>query len=412
MKSRSAAASFSYECCEERIIGAAKKQFLESLRRESTFARSDDALAAKFNMARHGKEVAELVRRELVNSYALVGTLALCQTYEKNNVEVFDIELINDEKGEEDDKEAKLLHSIPFNAQIKAMGAHHSSERVFAQLRDNIAIIELAQGQVAGELLPKLYSNLQTVTIDGDSLAFSHTHSEAQIGVEVWDLMKPTAPVYSNTTPGHLCDSLFFRGGREIWAHIFQETPAPMTNCVMFDLRSRDPVCTLNTPQRNSLFVNDHFVCVDDEDITGDTKYNLNVFDRRNLSTPLLSHQLHTYCIMDIAMTLDNSTVVTCAWDGTLITMDINSGEFKKKNLWAKLGQLQILPNGIIAVADVMSVLSFLDMTTLDILRAYEVDAVGIGNNCTFTINETKLGAGMANGNVGSFCVFDLTAEV
>lgn len=96
-------------------------------------------------------------------------------------------------------------------------------------------------------------------------------------------------------------------------------------------------------------------------------------------------------------MTLDNSTVVTCAWDGTLITMgtsesasdfmnqlvyqsrlnkrnpDINSGEFKKKNLWAKLGQLQILPNGIIAVADVMSVLSFLDMTTLDILRAYEV---------------------------------------
>jgi len=28
-------------------------------------------------MARHGKEVAELVRRELVNSYALVGTLAV-----------------------------------------------------------------------------------------------------------------------------------------------------------------------------------------------------------------------------------------------------------------------------------------------------------------------------------------------
>lgn len=145
-------------------------------------------------------------------------------------------------------------------------------------------------------------------------------------------------------------------------------------------------------------------------------------------------HQQHSYAVMDMAITSDGSRLVSCAWDGKLVSMgelstsslvftswlsfevvnlaDINTKEFKSVQLMAKLCRMQLLSDRIVVVTDVMSVVSFLDLETMQYLRAYEVTPMGVGNNGTFVINETKLGAGMANGCRGNFAVFDLAADL
>jgi hypothetical protein len=132
-----------------------------------------------------------------------------------------------------------------------------------------------------------------------------------------------------------------------------------------------------------------------------------------------------------------------CGADGRAAP-DIGTGESRSLNLSAKLGQMQLITDRIVAVTDVMSVVSFVDLDTMELLRAYEVPishapstrlrshylifitltiitvivavtqvtSNGCGNNCTFVINETKLGAGMGNGPVaGHFTVFDLALD-
>ena len=169
-----------------------------------------------------------------------------------------------------------------------------------------------------------------------------------------------------------------------------------------------------------------------------------------------MSHEQHTYLVTGVAMTSDNRKVVSCAWDGRLLVTgpapsptlpwprslhfahlaavgratDVASGETRSLNLHAKLGQMQLITDRVLAVADVMCAVSFVDLDTMEILRGYEVPAacgipriphhtalthdtrqvtpMGCGNNCTLEVNETKLAAGMANGSSGCLAVFDL----
>jgi hypothetical protein len=116
-----------------------------------------------------------------------------------------------------------------------------------------------------------------------------------------------------------------------------------------------------------------------------------------------VSHEQHTYLVTDVAMTSDNRKVVSCAWDGRLLVTglasppshlllvfvtlltpqrsrscwrggsDVASGETKSLNLHAKLGQMQLITDRVLAVADVMCAVSFVDLDTMEFLRGYEV---------------------------------------
>lgn len=52
---------------------------------------------------------------------------------------------------------------------------------------------------------------------------------------------------------------------------------------------------------------------------------------------------------------------------------DVASGETKSLNLHAKLGQMQLITDRVLAVADVMCAVSFVDLDTMEFLRGYEV---------------------------------------
>ncbi|ELR17369.1 uncharacterized protein ACA1_061070 [Acanthamoeba castellanii str. Neff] len=397
------ASVFPSERCEEVSVCAAKAAFTESLLNDPGFAEvrasSATSLNSKWALSTHGLKARQLLR-DYVHSYTLVDTLVVCHDESGDastpQILVYDIDLPHDELAE-----AQAEHQRQRDARLAADPNSQPPENT-AERAKLLHSIEF-NNKVRGELLPSgAYQEVETLRIDGDLLAFQAKRSDKR-ATEVWDIREPSsaAPIYRTRD----VDQIFNK--RELWTI---EMLGSTINPAMYDLRSPDPACTVNTITGESLFVNDQFVALGHSRWSPDPNV-VQVFDRRNLDTPVVSHEQHTYLVTDVAMTSDNRKVVSCAWDGRLLVTDVASGETKSLNLHAKLGQMQLITDRVLAVADVMCAVSFVDLDTMEFLRGYEVTPMGCGNNCTLEVNETKLAAGMANGSSGCLAVFDLALD-